>query len=176
MQRFTCARVLHVRNMLQSRRWQTTRAASTAEDKPIIPEKPTWSVHELLSSYPRPSISSATLKKLHELSALIPPEEGSEEHTRMRRELEELVRLVEAVKLVDTSESSEIVAGSASEDLVQRIPDGRIWPEGKGMVLSSNSRAVEFEDKEIESGTELLKHAALTKNGLYVVETDRRKG
>ena len=94
----------------------------------------------------------------------------------MRRELEELVRLVEAVKLVDTSESSEIVAGSASEDLVQSIPDGRIWPEGKGMVLSSNSRVVEFEDEEIESGTELLKHAALTKNGLYVVETDRRKG
>ncbi len=88
----------------------------------VIPRKPTWSVHELISSYPRPHISDATLKKLHQLSALVPPTEGTPEHERIRRELEEMVRLVEAVKLVDTS----------SVDDANEIPDGRIWPEGCG--------------------------------------------
>lgn len=86
----------------------------------------------------------------------------------MRQELEELVLLVEAVKLVDTSDVGEAVGDEG-------IPDGRVWPDDQGMVLSSNTREVEFEDKEGETGTELLKHAAVTKNGLYVVEADRRR-
>lgn len=149
-------------------RWTASVAKLNAEETSVVPEKPTWSVHDLLSSYPRPSISPATLKKLHELSALLPPEEGTEAHIRMRQELEELVRLVEAVKLVDTSDVGEAVGDEG-------IPDGRVWPDDQGMVLSSNTREVEFEDKEGETGTELLKHAAVTKNGLYVVEADRRK-
>ncbi|KLO15762.1 hypothetical protein SCHPADRAFT_902134 [Schizopora paradoxa] len=132
----------------------------------VIPREPTWSIHELISSYPRPQISSDTLKKLHELSALVPPEEGTPEHTRIRRELEEMVRLVEAVKLVDTSS-------------VQRedgaIPDGRIWPEGVGMVLTKNGAEKEFDGEDGEVGVDLLKYASTTKNGLYIVEADRRK-
>ncbi|KAH8102800.1 hypothetical protein DFH11DRAFT_1657673 [Phellopilus nigrolimitatus] len=144
---------------------QSSNAASA------IPKAPTWSVHELISSYPRPSIAPATLKKLHELSALVPPTEGTEEHARTQRELEEMVRLVEAVKLVDARQA--LTGGSDVSE--EGIPDGRIWPADVGMTLSSNTRAVEFEDAEVESGKELLKHAAWTKDGFYVVEVDRRR-
>lgn len=130
----------------------------------VIPRKPTWSVHELISSYPRPHISNTTLKKLHQLSALVPPAEGTPEHERIRRELEEMVRLVEAVKLVDTS------SVDANE-----IPDGRIWPEGVGMALTSNGAEREFDGEDGETGLDLLKYASTTKNGLYMVEADRRK-
>ncbi|KAI5122175.1 hypothetical protein M0805_007072 [Coniferiporia weirii] len=139
-----------------------------------VPTTPTWSVHALISSYPRPSIAPATLKKLHELAALVPPVEGTAAHTRMQRELEEMVRLVEAVKLVDARQASTGNDGEG-EGEEEAIPDGRIWPEGEGMALSSNTRAVEFPDAEVESGRELLKYAARTQDGFYVVETDRRR-
>ena len=77
-----------------------------------------------------------------------------------------MVRLVEAVKLVDTS--SVQVAGD-------QIPDGRIWPEGVGMVLTKNGAGKEYDGEEGDVGVELLKHASTTKNGLYTVEADRRK-
>ena len=142
----------------------TPGAADVADDP--VPSQPTWSVHELLSSYPRPSISASTFKKLHELSALLPPEEGTKEYDQLKHELEEMVRLVDAVRLVDTSSA---VSGA---DL---IPDGRIRAEDEGIVLSSNTRDVEFQDSSTESGTELLKHASRTKNGYYAVEAERRK-
>ena len=133
-----------------------------------IPQHPTWSVHELISSYPRPQISNETLKKLHQLSALVPPEEGSSEHERMRRELEELVRLVEAVKLVDTG------GGSTGETTC--IVDGRVWPEGMGMALTKEKSIKEFEGvEEGESGANLLKYASDTRNGLYTVESERSR-
>lgn len=153
-----------------SHRWtyrqKSTMAASPAEENDPVPSQPTWSVHELLSSYPRPSISPTTFEKLHHLSALIPPEEGSDEHMRLKHELEEMVRLVDAVRLVDTS-------SVATEDGI--IPDGRVRPEEEGIMLASNSREMEFEDPETESGTQLLKHASRTKNGCYVVEAERRR-
>ncbi|KAH9999361.1 hypothetical protein BJV77DRAFT_1064268 [Russula vinacea] len=71
-------------------------------DDCAIPLKPTWSVDELLSSYPRPTISSSALRRLHVLSALIPPEEGTSAHSRLTRELEDLVKLVESVRLFNT--------------------------------------------------------------------------
>lgn len=107
------------------------------------------------------------MKKLHHLSALIPPEEGTEKHAKLTHEIEEMVRLVEAVKLVDTS--SVVLAEGES------VPDGRIWEEGAGIDLKSNTREVEFESGEGENGTELLKHALRTENGFYTVEHDRRR-
>jgi hypothetical protein len=59
-------------------------------DENGIPIRPTWSVNELLSSYPKPTISPATLKHLYALGALIPPEEGSPEHTKLTEEIEDL--------------------------------------------------------------------------------------
>jgi len=53
---------------------------------------------------------------------LIPPTEGTQEHEKLTREMEELVRLVEAVKL------KEIGHGEG-------VPDGRVWAGGKGIRL-----------------------------------------
>ncbi|KAF9247128.1 hypothetical protein BU15DRAFT_39281 [Melanogaster broomeanus] len=125
-----------------------------------IPIKPTWSVRELLSSYPSPSISPATFKRLHELSALIPPAEGTSEYDLMKKELHELVRLVEAVKLIN-------IDGSADGS----IPDGRVSAEGTGISLT---KVVEGNNDEVQ-GRELLKHASRTMDGMYIVETDRKR-
>ena len=129
-------------------------------DSTGIPLKPTWSVNELLSSYPRPTITPATLKRLHELSALIPPTEGTPEHAKLTGEMEELVKLVEAVKLIDTSKETE--DGS--------VPDGRIWAEGEGMTLEPHGDAVPVD------GRSLLMHSSRTLEGLYVVEADKPRG
>ena len=164
------------------------------ETDPAMPRAPVWSVHSLLSSYPRPHVSDGLLKKLHDLSALIPPEGGTEAHEELKNELEEMMRLVEAVKLVDTnapryceppalsnSETNKYhgtLETGAKDNASSAIPDGRIWPEGVGMTLSSNTRLVEFEDRlqnGEDCGVGLLKYAKITKDGFYVVEADRRK-
>ena len=122
-----------------------------------IPLKPTWSVNDLLSSYPKPTISSATLSRLHDLSALIPPEEGTQEHAKLKHELEELIRLVEAVKLVNT--------------------DGVVY-EHWGPELGDGAEPTSEPAKEEESATtgrNLLQHASRTEDGFYVVEADRRR-
>ncbi|KAF5363795.1 hypothetical protein D9756_000786 [Leucocoprinus leucothites] len=128
--------------------------STTQTDECGIPLTSTWSVTELLSSYPKPSISSQTLNRLHDLAALIPPVEGTSAHAKLREEISELVRLVEAVKLVDTKG----VSVSARWDQ----EDADKW-------------SVESLPKEIPEGQELLKHAARTENGFYLVDADRKK-
>lgn len=132
-----------------------------------IPVRPTWSVNELLSSYPKPTITAATLEHLHELSALIPPEEGTPEHQKLTDEMENLIKLVEAVKLVDPELLPQTKDGE--------VPDGRIWAEGFGIELtrekSSGSPAAQGE----VHGQALLDYAARTENNLYVVDADRSK-
>ncbi|KAH9894393.1 hypothetical protein C8Q73DRAFT_790938 [Cubamyces lactineus] len=137
------------------------KSTLTEVDASGIPLKPTWSVNELLSSYPRPTITPAMLKRLHELSALLPPEEGTLEHTKLTEEVEDLVKLVEAVKLVDVGEVAE-----------DGVPDGRIWAKGEGI----NLKAVPHDDavdSEAAGGRALLAHASRTMDGFYVVETDK---
>ncbi|KIK65587.1 hypothetical protein GYMLUDRAFT_39063 [Collybiopsis luxurians FD-317 M1] len=121
-----------------------------------LPIEPVWSVNELLSSYPKPHLSPETFKHLHNLSALIPPEEGTPEFIKLKKELEELVRLVEAVKLVNTEgvQLSELrpVLGDGAEEEVQE------------------------EEKEVtETGRALLKYASRTSDEFYVVEADKRR-
>ncbi|KAF9222052.1 hypothetical protein BS17DRAFT_232687 [Gyrodon lividus] len=125
-----------------------------------IPLKPTWSVRELLSSYPSPCLSPATFKRLHELSALAPLPECTPEYDLMKKELDELVRLVEAVKLIDVERSAD-----------DSIPDGRICAEGTGIPLT---KVVKWKNDETH-GRELLKHASRTVDGMYIVETDRKR-
>ena len=139
--------------------WLRHKTTMAEVDSTAIPLKPTWSVHELLSSYPRPTISPATLKRLHELSALVPPSEGTSEHAKLTQEIEELVRLVEAVKLVDVSEVAEDGP----------VPDGRIWASGEGVRLDAQA----LEDPKAVSGRDLLEHASRTMDNLYVVEADK---
>ncbi|KAK0190750.1 hypothetical protein F5146DRAFT_567021 [Armillaria mellea] len=131
------------------RRWKST-ATRAETDEFGIPLKPTWSVNELLSSYPTPTISPATLNHLHDLAALMPPEEGSEKFDKVKGELEELVRLVEAVKLVDT-------AGVDLDAATERTDN----PQLNAPPLSA-------------SGCSLLKHAARTVDNFYVVDADKR--
>jgi hypothetical protein len=128
-----------------------------------IPVRPTWSVNELLASYPKPEITTSTMAHIHELSALIPPVVGTDAHAKLTSEMENLVKLVEAVKLVDTR----------TVDDSHPIPDGRIWAEGVGIELSED--VSEHPNDEV-GGRALLQHASRTSpNGFYVVDTDRSK-
>ncbi|KAG9125965.1 hypothetical protein FRC07_005442 [Ceratobasidium sp. 392] len=124
-----------------------------------VPVRATWSVEKLLSTYPAPSLSPDTLARLHRLSALQSPEPGSPEAESLRRDLQELLRLVEAVKLVDTS----ALGGSEHAD----IPDSRIWAEGRGIDLD----APEASHLDEKHGQALLRHASKHVDGQYVVET-----
>ena len=74
--------------------------------------------------------------------------------------MEDLVKLVEAVKLVDLDRS----AGIGEDD----IPDGRILAEGRATTIESDG------DDEV-SGSALLQYGARTMNGLYEVDADRAK-
>lgn len=79
------------------------------------------------------------------------------------------MRLVEAVRLVDTSEVE--VEGEG-------VPDGRIWAEGEGIELDSAPSVLASEGlgkDKTESARALMKHAAKTANGLYVVESEKMK-
>ncbi|KAF8138676.1 hypothetical protein EV363DRAFT_1314503 [Boletus edulis] len=138
------------RTLLQIRQVQTDACG--------IPLKPTWSLRQLVSSYPSPSLSPATFQHLHELSALLPPREGTPEYDITKKELDELVRLVEAVKLVNVDRPTD-----------SSIPDGRVWAEGTGIPLTK-----EPFDEKIQ-GTKLLHYASRTLEGMYVVETDRER-
>jgi len=133
-------------------------------DDCAIPLKPTWSVDELLSSYPRPTISSSALHRLHVLSALIPPTEGTLAHSRLARELEDLVRLVESVRLFDASGTSSTVDTTL---------DSRIWAEGMGIRLQK----VPPGDRDLTAldPGELLSRASRTEGGFYVVHSDRAR-
>lgn len=123
-----------------------------------VPVRPTWSVNTFLSSYPTPTISSATLSHLHELSALIPPPAGTQEHVILKREMEDLIRLVEAVKSVDTRNVH-----------LNGLRDKRNVDQQYG-----NQQLLESTDQH-DSGRKLLNHASRTLDGFYVVDADRRR-
>ncbi|KAN0127483.1 hypothetical protein V8E53_014695 [Lactarius tabidus] len=131
-------------------------------DDCAIPLKPTWSVDDLLSSYPRPTISSPALDRLHVLSALIPPEEGTPEHANLIRELEDLVKLVESVRLFNVPSDSAPT---------QAVTDARVWAENIGIDLQKVPSGAH--DREALDPAELLSRASRTENGLYVMHSDR---
>ncbi|KAH9482432.1 hypothetical protein JR316_0004532 [Psilocybe cubensis] len=121
----------------------------------FAPTTPTWSVNDLLSSYPSPRLSSTTITRLYDLSALIPPQEGTPQFEAVKSDLEEMVRLVEAVRLVDTS-SVSVSGRGEKEDADRNIAP--IDPSQLGEV-----------------GQQLLKHASQTKDQFYVVDSERAR-
>lgn len=128
-----------------------------------IPTSPTWSVNELLSSYPTPTLTPQTIHRLHELSALSPPPEGSPELQTLTTELTELVRLVEAVKLVEVDTLSSL----------GEIPDARIWNEGaQPLVLEATTLG--GGRKNFRHAGNIVKHARRWQQGYYIVETTTR--
>jgi hypothetical protein len=140
--------------------------ASIDTDELGLPRVPTWSVRALLDAHPltETALSAPTLARLHRLAALIPPVEGTPEHTKLSAELAELVRLVEAVRSAPVDEN--VVDGGFA------VPDGRVWAEDEGAFLDANAAAFLPSSGE-EKGRDLLRHAARTERGLYVVEADR---
>jgi hypothetical protein len=136
---------------------RTYRDSHHDTDSCGIPVRPSWSVNTLLSSYPTPTISSATLLHLHELSALIPPPTGTQEHVILRQEVEDLVRLVEAVKLVDTKD----VHFNGPRD------------EQSSVQQHNNQQFSKCQKRD--SGRALLSHALRSLDGFYVVDADRKR-
>jgi hypothetical protein len=73
--------------------------------------------------------------------------------------MEDLVKLVEAVKLIELEECDG-------------TPDGRIWEEGTGLQPSDSNQ------EDVNTGIEpsfFLHHASRTSEGLYIVDMDRTK-
>lgn len=128
-----------------------------------MPVEPTWSVKNLLASYPAPTLEPATLKRLHKLSSLTPPEEGTPEFETLRKDLAEMIRMVEAVKTIELPKD-----GSG-------IPDGRIWPEARGMQFEEGASGEALDLPEEAKGRPLLDAATNTKDGYYLVETERKR-
>ncbi|KAJ7638525.1 hypothetical protein FB45DRAFT_710207, partial [Roridomyces roridus] len=116
-------------------------------DSAGIPLRPMWSVNDLVSSYPTPSLPSKTFNRLHQLSALIPPEEGTPEYGKLKSGLEEIIRLVEAVKLVNTEQIT-------------------VYASHESTCNSSHEAA---------NGRSLLQHAARTRDGFYIVDADKTR-
>jgi hypothetical protein len=99
--------------------------------------------------------------------------------------MEDLVRLVEAVKTAPTAhvgstieicdthvEDSTNVKGVAWQ-MEEGPPDGRIWPRGQGMNIDEE---VEISrEGDMPSGVELLKEVKRTKNGFYTVDSVKKK-
>jgi len=149
------------RTCTSRRLYSAPKPQKVETDDLAIPLTPTWSVHALLSSYPSPQLSSATLKKLYKLSALEGPAVGTPEYDKVKNELEEMIRMVEAVKLVDTTavtSTDRYAAIGVEEDADRKLygnPD--------------------VQRDQIKQGTQLLEHAARTEGHFYVVETDRTR-
>ena len=117
-----------------------------------IPILPTWSVHQLLESYVSPKLSPTTIDRLYELSALTPPKRHTPQYENMKRDLEDMVKLVEAVKQVNTNGISLAGRGEKEDgDRTQQNP--------------------EFG----EQGRALLKYAARTEKGFYIVDAERKR-
>jgi Asp-tRNA(Asn)/Glu-tRNA(Gln) amidotransferase C subunit len=134
------------------------RFLKTSSDQCGIPTEPTWSVDKLLSSYSKPTLSSSTLTRLHQLSALIPPLEGTPEHEILKQEMEEIIRLVEAVRLVDTQGVH---------------PSSHCKQPDVDEVLPTHTKTPNTSEEEVR-GRCLLEHAARTQDGFYVVDANRR--
>lgn len=77
--------------------------------------------------------------------------------------MEGLVRLVEAVKLVDTSEVGD------ADDV--GVPDGRLWAEGTGIELDESPQPTE--GSQDPNDQKLLSHSSRVRRGLYIVDADK---
>ena len=137
---------------------------SLPTDELGLPLSPPWSVHALINSYKSPALSNAALTHLHDLAALIPPAEGTPRFEELKRELEDLLRLVEAVRVAPDETKS-----------LEGPPDGRVWPNGRGIVLEDAGKQQGESSRAPPSGRELLEHAERSMDGFYLVDSTRMK-
>lgn len=118
-----------------------------------LPIQPTWSVNDLLTSYPSPKLSPNTIARLYELSALVCPPQDAPQFDAVKVELEEMIRLVEAVGLVDT---------------LGTIVKGRGEKEDADQDRS-------YLEQPFDTGSALLKYASRTQDGYYMVDAERKR-
>ncbi|KAH7102984.1 hypothetical protein BKA62DRAFT_698231 [Auriculariales sp. MPI-PUGE-AT-0066] len=120
-----------------------------------LPTRPVWSVRELLSSYATTPLSYQKLAHLHKLAALIPPVEGSPAAEKLQTDMTELIRLVEAVRLINTD-------GVEPENLLEPI----VLSHTEDMPSATKSHS----EPDV-GGKELLQHAERTVTRFYIVDT-----
>lgn len=163
------SRTIYHRCRLNTTSSKKPQSVTTDIDDLGMPVEPTWSVKEFLASYPPPVLEPAHLMRLHKLAALNPPPEGSKEFEKLREDLGELIRLVEAVRTVDLPKSDDEKSGG--------IPDARIWPVGVGMQFEDDTEDPQgcLKLSPEPHGRDLLKHASETADGYYLVKSERRR-
>jgi hypothetical protein len=148
------------------RAFHTSRPFKSSRSKSVdeygVPTSPSWSVRQLLRDYPAPTLSNATFEKLHKLSALNTPSDPTERES-LRRQLEELIKMVNAVRIAPLLESGED----------GKIEDARSWPEGYGIELE---RMVQPPGEDEPHGRELLAHSRVSNDqGMYVLPDIKKK-
>ena len=133
--------------------WHSFHSIKHQVDSCGIPVQPTWSVHRLLESYACPKLSSTTIDRLYELSALAPPKKDTLQYEKMKKDLEDMVKLVEAVKQVNTN--GVPLTGRGEEEDGDRMQQNSLF--------------------EGEHGQTLLNYAARTENRFYAVDAERKR-
>ena len=127
-----------------------------------MPTSSGWSVRQLLKDYPAPTLSDATFEKLHKLSALNAPSDPIERES-LRRQLEGLIKMVNAVRIAPLSDGGED----------GKIEDARIWPEDHGIDLE---RTVQPPGEGEPHGRELLVHSKVSNGeGVYILPDVKKK-
>jgi Asp-tRNA(Asn)/Glu-tRNA(Gln) amidotransferase C subunit len=148
------------RSLVYLRRYSTRPIIADA-----IPSKPTWSVRELIDSMPEPKLEHETLQKLHDLSALHLPPRDSAEYKTLKKDMENLVRLVDAVRVADFENAGPVLDDSqlAKDEMLGH------------MVMFDHEQMLEEDDRKTQdeipggSGRELLSHAQDSRRHLYHV-------
>lgn len=150
-------------------------AALELDAEGLLPRGSRWSIRRLLESQPRVNLSSHQLQHLYKLSALNPPAQDSQAEQSIKAELEEMIRLVEAVRRAPSSSLKSVEA--AQQETGQTLPDGRVWPEGHGMPLELDwgtpSKSKTQSTDEI-SPSHILKLAKKTHKGFYTAPSPRQ--
>lgn len=155
-------RIVHRRKTTQSK-------AKYTDEELAIPKERVWSVHQLLekNSLQTKELSDEELDRLYRLAAL-QPASSEDDRANMKAELREIIRLVDAVKHVDTSSVS-------TEEAMHSM----LWPTDQSLRLhdaETSSNVKPNEQMRTDDGTgalpreKLLQLARRTLGKTYVVD------
>lgn len=150
-----------------------------------------------LLSPPRATLDDATLLKLHRLSALVAPPAGSEAESRVRRQVESLVGLMDQVKAVDLGFGpgegeqakkrirEELVAGywvdpgevfdAADAELAVRGGKAAAWAPAEQEHVKVEMQGQAGSAVDEGRGRDLLKWARRTRGNHYVFPAPARQ-
>lgn len=163
LQRGTSRRIPPLRTFHTSRPFKSSQSKEPISiDEFGVPTSSSWSVRQLLRDYPAPTLSDTVFEKLHKLSALNAPSNPAERES-LRRQLEGLIKMVNAVRIAPSPDSGED----------GKIEDARIWPEDNGVDLE---RMVQPPGEGEPQGRELLVHSKVSNGeGVYILPDIKKK-